>query len=116
MRMLTKGKKNYLRWQKDSYLRNKIFVRTMPTVLKLMLIKALANKSYGLLEIISGIHAFDINNNVLDKIITCVFLKKKKTFITSKREYILFDDRIFHRRISYAKNRFSSAAIINLKS
>ena len=77
MHILTKGKTNSLRWNRDSYLRNKNFVVTMPIVLKLMLINARVNKSDGLLEIISGSHASDINN-VFDKIIPSFFFKKRK--------------------------------------
>lgn len=78
MHMLTKGKTNSLRWHRDSYFRNKNFVGPMPTVLKLMLINTAVNKSGGPFEVISGSHAFDINNNFVDKIIPYVFFKKRK--------------------------------------
>ena len=88
----------------------------MPIVLKLMLINTSINKSDGPLVIISGSHAFNINNNVFDKIIPYVFFKKKKTFTSSNRECILFDGRILHRRMSSTKNGFRSATIISVES
>ena len=89
MHILTKGKTNSLRWNRDSYLRNKNFVVTMPIVLKLMLINARVNKSDGLLEIISGSHASDINNNVFDKIILSFFLKKENILNFKKKIYLI---------------------------
>ena len=81
-----------------------------------MLINTAVNKSGGPFEVISGSHAFDINNNFVDKIIPYVFFKKKKTFTSLNRECILFDGRILHRRMSSTKNGFRSATIISLES
>ena len=116
MHMLGIGKSPSLHWHRDSYIRDNKYIGPIPSVIKLMITNNTLTQKDGPFEVITGSHTIDLNNKIFDKLIPIYFYRKKKAFIANKRQCILFDGRILHRRSYSSNNGFRSATILSYTS
>ena len=113
MHMLGIGKSPSLHWHRDSYIRHNKYIGPIPSVIKLMITNNILTQKDGPFEVITGSHTIDLNNKIFDKLIPIYFYWKKQAFISNKRQCILFDGRILHRRSYSSDNGFRSATILS---
>ena len=116
MHMLGVGKSPSLHWNIDSHIRENKFIGPVPSVIKLMLTNNSLTQKDGPFEVITGSHTLDLNNKIFDKLIPLFFYRKKQSFISNKRQCILFDGRIIHRRSYSLNDGFRSATILSYTS
>ena len=116
MHMLGIGKSPALHWHRDSYIRDNKYIGPIPSVIKLMITNNTLTQKDGPFEVITGSHSLDLNNKIFDKLIPIYFYWKKQAFISNKRQCILFDGRILHRRSNSCNNGFRSATILSYTS
>ena len=116
MHMLGVGKSPSLHWNIDSHIRENKFIGPVPSVIKLMLTNNSLTQKDGPFEVITGSHTLDLNNKIFDKLIPLFFYRKKQSFISNKRQCILFDGRIIHRGSYSLNDGFRSATILSYTS
>ena len=116
MHMLGIGKSPSLHWHRDSYIRDNKYIGPIPSVIKLMITNNTLTQKDGPFDVVRGSHTIDLNNKIFDKLIPMYFYLKKKAFISNKRQCILFDGRILHRRSYSCNNGFRSGTILSYTS